>query len=134
MLNKIDHVAIVVNSIEETLKKYSTVFGFKEFEALTDPSGEFKSMLIKADNITLELLQPLNPDGAIAKFLAKNGEGIHHMSFNVSDIKDEMKSLKDKGARLINDEPIPASVDQVAYVHPKTTGVLIELIQSGKRE
>jgi len=130
MLNKIDHVAIVVNSIEEAIKRYSGLFGFKELESLTDPGGEFKSTLISVDNVTLELLQPVNPEGAIAKFLAKHGEGIHHLSLNVSNIKQELNTLKDRGTRLINEEPIPVSSTQVAYVHPKATGgVLIELIQ-----
>jgi methylmalonyl-CoA epimerase len=130
MLNKIDHVAIVVNSIDETKKRYSAMFGFKELESLTDAGGEFKSTLIQADNVILELLQPVNPEGAIAKFLARHGEGIHHLSLNVGNIKQEMKSLKDKGTRLIGEEPLQVSSTQVAYVHPKSTGgVLIELIQ-----
>jgi methylmalonyl-CoA epimerase len=130
MLNKIDHVAIVVNSIDEAKQRYSSMFGFKELESLTEPHGEFKSTLISVDNVTLELLQPVNPEGAIAKFLTKHGEGIHHMSFNVSNIQQEIKALKDNGTRLINEEPIPVASSRIAYVHPKSTGgVLIELIQ-----
>jgi methylmalonyl-CoA epimerase len=131
MLNKIDHVAIVVSNIDEAVKRYSGMFGFKILESLTDPGGEFKSTMISVDNVALELLQPVNPEGAIAKFLAKHGEGIHHVSINVSDIKQEMQTLKGKGTRLINEEPIPVSSSQVAYVHPRSTGgVLIELIQN----
>jgi methylmalonyl-CoA/ethylmalonyl-CoA epimerase len=132
MLNKIDHVAIAVSSIDDAVKRYSGMFGFKVLDSLVDAGGEFKSTMISADDVNIELLQPINPEGAIAKFLAKHGEGIHHVSFNVSDIKKEMQTLKTKGARLINDEPVPVSTDKVAYVHPRSTGgVLIELIQRG---
>ncbi len=130
MLNKIDHIAIVVGSIEEALNKYSKLFGFKAGEAYDEPSGEFKTMLINAEGITIELLQPVNPEGAIAKFFAKNGESIHHVSFNVSDVKEEMETLKANGTRLTTEEPMKVSTTQVTYVHPKSTGgVLIELIQ-----
>jgi methylmalonyl-CoA epimerase len=130
MLNKIDHVAIVVNNIDEAVKRYSGMFGFKVIDTLTDEGGEFKSTMIAADGVAIELLQPLNPEGAIAKFLAKHGEGIHHFSLNLSDIKGELQSLKGKGTRLINEEPVLVKKDKCAYIHPKATGgVLIELIQ-----
>jgi len=76
-------------------------------------------------------LQSTTPDGQIAKFISKKGQGIHHIAFEVDDIQDELDRLKGKGVRLINEKPyVNAHEDLVAFLHPKSTfGVLVELIQ-----
>jgi methylmalonyl-CoA/ethylmalonyl-CoA epimerase len=82
----------------------------------------------------IELLEATNPESPIAKFIAKKGEGVHHIAFAVSDIKAEIKRLKDEGFTVLNEEPkLGADNKLVAFLHPKTTnGVLIELCQERK--
>ena len=130
MIKKIDHVAIIVGDIDEALKIYSELFGFKVIEEVTDPDGEFKSVLVSVGDITLEFLQPLKPTNSFAKFLEKRGAGLHHISFATDGIDEELKLLKAKGVRLMNEKPESLPLAKIAFVHPQATeGILIELVQ-----
>ena len=94
--------------------------------------GELLFSFIPLEGTDLELLQSTKPEGQIAKFIEKRGQGIHHMAFEVDDIQAELDRLKAKGLQLINEKPyLNAHKELVAFVHPKSTyGVLVELIQS----
>ena len=94
--------------------------------------GELIFSFIPLEGTNVELLQSTKPDGQIAKFIEKRGQGVHHICFEVDDIHKELDRLKAKGIKLINDKPyLNAHQELVAFVHPKSTyGVLIELIQS----
>jgi len=130
MLEKIDHVAIVVKNIDEMLAVLSRTFGFVITETITAPDGEFKTVLASSGGVRLELIQPLGQQGSIAKFLEQKGGGIHHLSFKVDDIQEELRSLEGRGVRLVSNKPAAVSESLVAFVHPGSTqGVLVELIQ-----
>jgi methylmalonyl-CoA/ethylmalonyl-CoA epimerase len=87
---------------------------------------------LKTGETKIELLESTDPDGIVARFIAKKGEGLHHIAFEVSDIEAEMKRLKGEGFILLNDSPKPGADNKlVCFLHPKTTnGVLIELCMS----
>jgi len=130
VIKNIDHVGIVVKSIDEALNVFSNVFGFEVIESITDPQQEFRTVLISAGDAALELIEPINPDGSMAKFLEQRGGGIHHLSIGVDNIEQELKSLRAKGIRLVNKELQSLPSARVAFVHPHSAGgVLIELIQ-----
>jgi methylmalonyl-CoA/ethylmalonyl-CoA epimerase len=131
MLQKIDHIGIVVKDVDEALKNYSGMFGFEVVERMGGPGGEFKAVLVKVGGITLEFLQPLTSSGSYARFLESRGGGLHHVSFGTSNIKQELKTLKSQGSKVINEEPISLpNGDKVVFVHPSTAeNVLIELVQ-----
>ena len=130
MVKKIDHIAIVVKDADEALKVYSEMFGFEAVETIDGPAGEFKAVLVRAGDITLEFLQPLTDKGSFAKFLKERGGGLHHVSFETNDIGRELKSLKAKGTHLLNEEPMSLPAAKIAFLHPDAAeNVLIELVQ-----
>jgi len=131
MLRKIDHIAIIVKDADEALKLYSEMFGFDVVERVEGPRGEFKAVLVRVGDITIEFLQPMTSKGSYARFLEERGGGLHHVSFTTDNIEKELKNLKAQGRRLINEEPMsPAPSTKVAFIHPSATGnVLVELVQ-----
>jgi methylmalonyl-CoA epimerase len=135
MIKKFDHVGIVIKNTEEVLSLFSNLFGFKISESLTFPEEGFKSTLISKEGVTLELIEPIGPEGIIQKFVEKRGGGLHHISIQVDDIGSEMKSLKAKGVQLLSDEPqlTKGTSNRSTFIHPRSTsGVLIELIHRSK--
>ena len=130
MINKIDHIGIVVKDADEALKVYSGMFDFEVVEEMGGPDGESKAVLIRAGDIMLEFIQPLTDQGSLAKFLRERGGGLHHVSFATRNIKSDLKKLKEQGRRLINEEPMSVPSGKVAFVHPSAAeNVLIELVQ-----
>jgi len=130
MINKIDHIGIVVKDADEALKTYTEMFGFEVVEEMGGPGGEFKAVLIRAGNITLEFLQPLTGEGSFAKFLKERGGGLHHVSFATNNINNDLKTLKAQGRKLINEEPMSLPSAKIAFIHPEAAeNVLIELVQ-----
>jgi len=131
MVNKIDHIGIVVKDADEALKTYSGMFGFEVVGEMGGPGGEFKAVLVRVGDITLEFLQPLTDKGSFAKFLKERGGGLHHVSFETNNIMQDLKGLKAQGRKLLNEEPMSLpNGDKVAFVHPGAAeNVLIELVQ-----
>ena len=131
MLKKIDHIAIIVKDADEALKTYSEMFGFEVEEELEGQGGEFKTVMVKVGDFRVEFLQPLTNEGSFAKFLRERGGGLHHVSFATNNINQELKTLKEQGRRLINEEPMSLpNGDKIVFVHPSAAEkVLIELVQ-----
>lgn len=130
MVNKIDHIGIVVKDADEALKTYTEMFGFEVVEEMGGPGGEFKAVLIRAGDITLEFLQPLTDEGSFAKFLKERGGGLHHVSFATNNIENDLKALKAQGRKLLNEEPMSLPSAKIAFIHPEAAeNVLIELVQ-----
>lgn len=130
MIKRINHIGIVVRNIEDALDLYTNTLGFKSAKILIAKEAGAKTVMIFQGDVTLELTQPIDPKSGIQKFLDTRGEGIHHISLEVDDIKEEISSLESKGVRCINREPVYFEGHFVSFVHPKSTrGVLIELIQ-----
>jgi methylmalonyl-CoA/ethylmalonyl-CoA epimerase len=135
-MNGIDHIGIAVKSIDETLPFYENVLGLKLLKIEEVHSQNVKVAFIDGGNVKLELLEPLTDEGGVAKFIAKKGEGIHHVAFGVKGIQERIDELKEKGINMIDDKPKSgAGGAQVAFMHPKSGhGVLYELCDKEKAE
>jgi methylmalonyl-CoA epimerase len=129
MIKKISHIGIAVDNLDEARAFFSENFALPVLEQ--ESFGELLFSFIPVEGTDMELLQSTTPEGQIAKFISKKGQGIHHIAFEVDDIQAELDRLEGKGVRLINEKPyVNAHGDLVAFLHPKTTfGVLVELIQ-----
>jgi len=130
-MQKIEHIGIAVKDLDQAEKLYAAILGAEPYKREEVKSeGVLTSFLRNGPN-KIELLQSTTPDGPIAKFIEKKGEGMHHMAFAVQDIKAEMKRLASEGFRLLNEEPKKGADNKwICFVHPKSAnGVLIELCQ-----
>jgi methylmalonyl-CoA/ethylmalonyl-CoA epimerase len=126
---KIDHLGIAVNSIEEAKKLFHDILGL-EFEGTeTVQEQKVTTAFFPVGDSEVELLESTAPDGPIAKYLEKRGEGIQHIAFRVDNLEEALAELKDRGIRLIDEKPRKgAGGAKIAFLHPKSThGVLIEL-------
>jgi methylmalonyl-CoA epimerase len=130
MIRRIDHVAIVVNNIEVALGVYRDALGLPLSQVLTIPEQDVKIAFLPAGDSEIELLEPINPDSGIAKYLAKRGEGMHHICLEVDDLQATLAELEARGTELIDRVPRRGANGQIAFVHPKGShGVLIELLE-----
>ena len=130
MFKRIDHVGIVVNSLDETLKTYCDQLGFTLIERIMIPEQLVEAAFLDAHNGTLELIAPTDATSGTARFLQNRGEGTHHVCFEVDDIEAALAELRTQGLRLIDEKPRRGPHGLVAFVHPKAThGTMIELLQ-----
>lgn len=129
---KLDHIGIAVTDLEAYIKAYETL-GFTVESVEDVPGFGVKVAFLPMESGSVELVQPVAEDSAMAKFLAKKGQGIHHLCFEVDDIRAELARLAEAGVQLVDAEPREgAHGTLVAFLHPKSTGgVLIELTQKG---
>lgn len=130
-MKKIEHIGIAVSNLEEASIIYEKLFGapaYKQEEVASE--GVKTAFFINGPN-KIELLEATNPESPIAKFIAKKGEGIHHIAFEVEDIILEISRLKNEGFVILNETPKKGADNKwVVFLHPKSTnGVLIELCQ-----
>lgn len=128
---KIDHIGIATKSIEEGLAIWQDALGLKPDHTEEVAEQGVKVCMLPVGDTQVELLEPLSPDSAVGKFLAKRGPGIHHIAVQVADIRASLAELKQRGARLIDESPrVGAGGCLIAFVHPSSTnGVLLELVQ-----
>ncbi len=135
MLKRINHVAIVGKSNDEAAAIFKKLFGFEVLEGLVAKEQGFKSTMIGKDDVKIELIEPLNSEGGIAKFLEKRGTSLHHVSIQVDDIEKVMQDLKARGIKLTGDKPMQVTpTDRTTFIHPASTGgILIELIETTKK-
>ncbi|MGH2674928.1 MAG: methylmalonyl-CoA epimerase [Actinomycetota bacterium] len=131
MLDDVDHVGIATNDLEAEVDRYRRAFGVEPVHRETVEGQGVEEVLFRVGTSYVQLLRPLGPDTSVGRFLAKRGEGVHHIGFRVLDIRAALARLTDAGVRLIDDEPRPGSRGtSVAFVHPKGMGgVLVELVQ-----
>jgi methylmalonyl-CoA/ethylmalonyl-CoA epimerase len=131
---KIEHLGIAVKNLEQSNELFSKLFGKKPYKLeKVDSEAVSTSFFMIGDN-KIELLEATNPESAIAKFIDKKGEGIHHIAFEVEDVVMEMKRLQNEGFTLLSAEPKKGADNKlICFLHPKeTNGVLIELCQEIK--
>ncbi|MGF7074954.1 methylmalonyl-CoA epimerase [Mucilaginibacter sp. 3215] len=130
-MNKVEHIGIAVNSVKLAGEIYSKLLNTPVYKTETVESEHVVTAFLQSGPNKIELLEALNDDSAIAKFIAKKGEGIHHIAFEVDDIGAEMKRLENEGFVLLNDKPKQGADNKlVCFVHPKSAnGVLVELCQ-----
>jgi methylmalonyl-CoA epimerase len=126
-----DHVGIAVRNLDDAVRVYRDVLGFKLEGIHVLPERKVRvAMMVPGGGTKIELSEPIGNDSTIAKFLENRGEGIHHFAVEVNDIEDTLAQLKRKGVVLIDDTPKNGAVGKkIAFVHPKSTrGVLLELV------
>jgi methylmalonyl-CoA/ethylmalonyl-CoA epimerase len=131
-MNKIEHIGIAVRNMENAKGIYQALLNTTVYKTETVDTEYVVTAFLQTGPNKIELLEATSADSAIAKFIEKRGEGIHHIAFEVDDIVAEMERLKGEGFVLLNDKPKPGADNKlVCFVHPKgTNGVLIELCQS----
>jgi methylmalonyl-CoA/ethylmalonyl-CoA epimerase len=129
---KVDHIGIAVKSLETSIPLYERLLNSPCYKKETVASEEVQTAFFLQNATKIELLESSQPNGVIAKFIEKRGEGMHHIAFEVPDILKEMERLKKLGFTLLNETPKKGADNKlVCFVHPKQTqGVLIELCQS----
>ena len=129
-IKKINHVAIVVRDIDESLKFWESALGLKLHHVENVPSQASKVAFIPVGESEIELVQPTTEDSGMAAYLEKRGEGLHHLCIEVDDIEAKIQELKDAGVRLINETPQVLPGRKMAFIHPKSaSGVLVELYE-----
>ena len=133
MIKKINHIGIAVNSIEETVKLYTDVLGLKLKGVEVVADQKVKTAIIPVGESKIELLESTDPDGVIAKYIERRGEGIHHLALEVSNLQDVLDTLAKQGVALIDEKPRNGvEGTRIAFLHPKGTKVLIELVEPGE--
>jgi len=128
---KIDHLGIAVNSIDEGKNFWADVLGLKFEGSETVEAQKVTTAFFPVGESEVELLESTSPDGPVAKFIEKKGQGIQHVAFRVDNIEAALEELKEKGIRLIDEKPrMGAGGAKIAFLHPKATqGVLVELCE-----
>lgn len=130
-MNKIEHIGIAVNNLEEAIATYTELLGTPCYKTEEVESEGVKTAFFQVGESKIELLQAGSENSPIAKFIAKKGEGIHHIAFDVNDIHASMQELAGKGFQPLNETPKNGADNKlVAFIHPKSShGVLVELCQ-----
>ena len=130
MIGAAHHVGVAVKSLREALEEYRRL-GFEPDVTEEVPSQGVRVAFLRAGTVRVELLESLRPDGVIARFIERRGEGLHHLAFAVEDIRKEMARLRRAGFELVDAEPRQGSQGRlVAFVHPRSLhGVLLELVE-----
>ncbi|GAA1306142.1 methylmalonyl-CoA epimerase [Planotetraspora silvatica] len=139
MLLRIDHVGIACHNLSEKIEFYESVFGLTVVSReINEEQGVREAMLHVADGDQgasyVQLLEPLHPDTAVGKFLAKRGEGVHHVGYGVTDITKALAEISAKGVRLLDERARHGSMGaSIAFLHPKDIGgVLTELVETSR--
>lgn len=129
---RVDHLGIAVKDLAKAEAVYCGLLGFRKTHAETLPEMKLNVSAVEAGGVTLELLEPRDGETTISRFLASRGEGFHHISLEVDDIRSATRELRDRGLRPVWDEPrIGAGGKMVNFLRPAdTSGVLIELSQT----
>jgi len=134
LLTEIDHVAIAVNDLDAAIAWYGSVFGAEVVHREVVASDGVDEALVRVAESYIQLLTPTRDDSPVAKYLAKHGEGLHHIAYRVDDCARALEALKASGVRVIDEVPRPGSRGTtVAFVHPKSSfGTLIELVEESR--
>jgi methylmalonyl-CoA epimerase len=133
MPRRIDHVAIIVRNIEQSLAFYRDTLGIIPSEIKEVPSEQVRIAFLPLGGpggSEIELIEPTTPDSSLVKFLEKRGEGLHHICLEVEDIDAALQEMQEKGAPVLDKQPRIAAEGRAIFLHPKgTNGVLLELLE-----
>ncbi len=129
---KAEHIGIAVKDLSISIPLFEKLLNSQCYKTELVETEKVNTAFFKQGETKIELLESTDPNGVISKFIERKGEGLHHIAFDVADIKAEMKRLQAEGFVLLNEEPKPGADNKlVCFLHPKgTNGVLIELCQS----
>ncbi|MCA6450375.1 MAG: methylmalonyl-CoA epimerase [Chitinophagaceae bacterium] len=128
---KVEHIGIAVKDLEQAIPLYETLLNTSCYKTESVDSEKVNTAFFRQGDTKIELLESTEPEGVIARFIEKKGEGIHHIAFEVADIEAEMARLRAEGFTLLNETPKKGADHKlVCFLHPKgTNGVLVELCQ-----
>jgi methylmalonyl-CoA/ethylmalonyl-CoA epimerase len=128
-MQKVEHIGIAVKSLSSSVPLFEKLLNSQCYKTEQVESEKVNTAFFQKGETKIELLESIDPDGVIARFIEKKGEGLHHIAFDVNDIEAEMKRLKNEGFVLLNETPKPGADNKlVCFLHPKhSNGVLIEL-------
>lgn len=131
MFKNLEHIGIAVKDLDTSIALFEKLLQVKSYKTETVESEKVSTAFFQTGETKLELVAATAPEGTIAKYIEKKGEGIHHLAFAVADIRSEMERLKAEGFVLLNEEPKKGADNKwVCFLHPKqTNAVLIELCQ-----
>lgn len=133
-MKKLEHIGIAVKNLEEASRLFARLLGTEPYKIEEVDTEGVRTAFFNVGGLKIELLEATRQDSAIATFIAKRGEGLHHLAFEVDGIEAKMKELAGEGFSLLSDKPFPGADNKmVAFIHPKTTqSVLVELCQERK--
>lgn len=131
-MQQLEHIGIAVSDLEQSNALFEKLLGKSPYKTEEVASEGVNTSFFQAGQAKVELLEATHPDSPIARFIARRGEGIHHVAFEVADIRQEMERLRAEGFQLLNEEPKRGADNKwVCFVHPKSAnGVLVELCQT----
>ena len=130
----LDHVCLAVRNAQETMDFYADTFGLPRAEVTELPDQGVRACLLAVGSSQLEIIEPTDPQGAVARFIERRGEGLHHVAFEVEDLGGQLRRLRERGVELIDAEPREGLAGSIAFLHPRATrGVLVELVQKEPR-
>ncbi|WP_031074237.1 methylmalonyl-CoA epimerase [Streptomyces sp. NRRL WC-3742] len=140
MLTRIDHIGIACRDLDKTVEFYRATYGFEVFHTEVNEEQGVREAMLKINDTGdggasyLQLLEPTRPDSTVAKWLEKNGEGVHHIAFGTADVDGDSEAIRAKGIRVLYDEPRIGSMgSRITFLHPKDCGgVLTELVTSAE--
>jgi methylmalonyl-CoA/ethylmalonyl-CoA epimerase len=127
----IEHIGIAVKELDSAVKLYEDLLGIKCYKIEEVPDQKVRTAFFRIGETKIELLESIDPEGPISKFIDKRGEGLHHIAFAVKELEEQLKKAKKANVRLINEIPQKGADGlDIAFIHPKSTsGVLIELCE-----
>ena len=129
-ITRINHIAIVVHDLDEAIHTYHDMLGLTVSKRLVMPEQEVEIAFLPAGESAIELISPTTETSGVAKYLAKRGEGLHHICLEVPDVNASLEELAARDVQLINEKPIRAAEGMGFFVHPKAAhGVLIEFLE-----
>jgi methylmalonyl-CoA/ethylmalonyl-CoA epimerase len=131
LFGRIDHIGVAVEDIDAAIDLYASSFDMREQHRETVEEQGVEAVLLEVGDGHVELIRPLSEDSGVAKFIAKNGPGLHHVAYATDDIDSALGKVRDAGFRLIDEQPRTGIRNsRVAFLHPKSTGgVLTELVE-----
>jgi methylmalonyl-CoA/ethylmalonyl-CoA epimerase len=130
----LDHVCLAVRNAQETMDFYADTFGLPRAEVAELPDQGVRACLLAVGSSQLEIIEPTDPQGPVARFIERRGEGLHHVAFEVEDLGGQLRRLRERGVELIDAEPREGLAGSIAFLHPRATrGVLVELVQKEPR-
>jgi methylmalonyl-CoA epimerase len=133
VIKKVHHIAIAVNSLEQSVPLFEKLLGVKARVTPVPAQNVSEAIFQLGDGAEINLVAPTGPDSAVARFLERRGEGLHHIALEVDAIDADLKAMEARGIQLIDREGREGAAGRIGFLHPKSAnGVLIELVQPGE--
>lgn len=135
MIKKVHHIAIAVNNLKESITTFEKLLGVKAHVQVAPDKTVTEACFKIGNGVEISLIEPVGPDSAVAKFLEKRGEGLHHIALETDNINAELKGMEKKGFQLIDKVGREGVAGKIGFLHPKSaSGVLMELVQPREKE